>query len=219
MTRFEPLPFVLGAACAGLIACGGSTAQSAPAPTGSASPAVVGRASQSAAIGGCTPPTSGEDIRTTDVNDDGLPEVCKYYRTVDDPERPGQRKSLLVRQDLDVNWDGKVDIKRVFSSEGVVTREEWDADYDGRVDEVRTFEEGKIVRSERDQDNDGRMEVVRFYAAGKLERKETDTNGDGKPDRWEYFKRREVDRVGIDKDFDGKPDSWAKAPNRAAGGS
>ncbi|MEO1233789.1 MAG: hypothetical protein AAFZ18_33315, partial [Myxococcota bacterium] len=175
-----------------LSACSGSSANSSastPPPAAGAGAATV--ASQARAIGGCSAPASGEEMRTSDVDDNGNPEVCKYYRTIDDPERPGQRKSMLARMTLDVNGDGKTDIERNFAADGLVVQESWDTDFDGRVDEVRSFEEGKITRAERDQDNDGRMEVIRFYDDGKLERKEVDTNGDGKPDRWEYFKRRE----------------------------
>lgn len=196
-----------------LAACGGSNG-SAPDATRSAAPppaASIPAANSAALLGGCSPAGPGEQLRTSDVNGDGIPEVCKYYRSVDDPERPGQRRSVLFRQDLDVNWDGKVDIKRLFEADGKVSREEWDADYDGRVDKVSVYDEGKIVRSERDLDNDGRMEVMRFYANGKLDRKETDSNGDGRTDRWEYYNGRVVDRVGVDKDGDGKVDSWAKA--------
>lgn len=198
----------LAGALLGATACGGSTQA---ASTGSTTPTAAG--SKAAFIGGCNPAQSGEQLRVTDVNDDGFPEVCKYYREVDDPERPGQKKTVLLRQDLDVSWDGKIDIKRTFDASGLVVREEWDADYDGRVDEVRYFEDGKIVRSERDQDNDGQTDVTRFYVDGKLERKESDTNGDGKTDRWEYFKGRVVDRVGIDVDHDGKVDDWQKSPS------
>lgn len=188
-------------------ACGGSTRapENGAPPAGARAPAVA------ASIGGCRPAESGEELVTSDLNEDGRPEVCKYYRNIDDPQRPGQNKSALIRQDLDLNWDGRVDIKRTFDAEGTVVREEWDADYDGKVDIVRTFENGVIVRSEHDQNNDGRMEIVRHYTDGKLERKEVDTNGDGKTDRWEYYRGKVVDRVGVDKDYDGKVDSWAKA--------
>jgi hypothetical protein len=204
VTRWSCLP----ALALGAIACGGAS-QSAPPPD--TAPASSVARSEPAPIGGCAAAGSGEELRTSDVDDDGRPEVCKYYRTIDDPERPGQQKSQLVRQDVDVNGDGKVDIKRLFDETGQATREEWDTDYDGRVDEVRLYEDGDIVRSERDQDNDGQMEVVRYYEEGKLERKETDTNGDGQTDRWEYFEGRVLDRVGVDEDHDGKVDSWAKA--------
>ena len=193
---------------AGGLACGSSTPKNVSATADS----TVLPSAAPISIGGCSAVQDGEDLQVTDVNNDGLPEVCKYYRKIDDPKRPGSKQTLLVRQVLDVNWDGKIDIKRIFGADGSVVREEWDADYDGNVDEVRLYEDGTIVRSDRDLDNDGRIEVVRYYAEGKLERKETDTNGDGQTDRWEYFKGRAVDRVGIDKDYDGKVDTWAKKP-------
>lgn len=193
-----------------MAACGGPS-RAAPPPE---APAATARTTSAVPIGGCQAPGSGEELRTTDTNGDGSPEVCKYYRDVADPERPGQNRTLLVRQDLDLNWDNKTDITREFGPDGNVVKESWDTDYDGRIDEVRTFEEGTIVRAERDQDNDGRFEIVRIYEDGKLVRKEIDSNGDGKPDRWEYFEGKTVDRVGIDRDFDGKPDSWTKASNQ-----
>lgn len=167
--------------------------------------------------GGATAPQKGgeagatDDVRTSDLDNDGRPEVIKYYKTIPDPERPGQNKTVLVRQDIDVTWDGKTDIWRYFDDNGQATKEEWDTDYDGNIDETRYFEGGIIVRSERDRNNDGKPDVMRYYKQGKLERKETDTNGDGQVDRWEYFQGRVLDRVGVDRDHDGTVDSWAKS--------
>jgi hypothetical protein len=149
------------------------------------------------------------NIRSADLDNDGRPEVIKYYKMVTDP-KTGEQKSALVRQDIDVNWDGRIDIWRYFGENGLVEKEEWDTDFDGKVDEIRYFEEGVLVRSERDRNNDGRFDVVRHYRAGKLERKESDTNGDGRVDRWEYFNDNVLERIGIDKDHDGTVDTWAK---------
>ncbi|NJK89477.1 MAG: hypothetical protein HC923_08795 [Myxococcales bacterium] len=149
-----------------------------------------------------------------DLDEDGVPETTKYYDEIPDPERPGQRKTILVRQELDLTWDGRTDICRYFGAHGKVEREEWDLDYDGRVDEVRYYEDGVITRSERDRNNDGRPEVFRYFSEGKLERKETDSNGDGKVDRWEYYDGRVLDRIGVDKDHDGSVDTWAKAATK-----
>lgn len=186
------------------VACGGSTQTTQSSET----PPVAGppRAPQP----GGTGPT-GPEVRTSDLDEDGRPEVVKYYEDVEDPDRPGQRKSVLVRQELDLTWDGKTDIWRYFDRTGKVIREEWDLDFDGNVDETRYFEEGIIVRSERDQNNDGRADVIRYYSEGRLERKESDANGDGQPDRWEYYEGRKLDRIGVDKDGDGAVDTWAKA--------
>ncbi len=158
-----------------------------------------------------------DDVRTSDIDNDGRPEVYKYYSRIDDPDRPGEKKTQLTRQDLDLNWDGKIDIWRYFDAKGKVEREEWDTDYDGKVDETRFFENGVIARVERDRNNDGRPDMIRYYKAGKLERKESDTNGDGQVDRWEYFTGRTLDCVGVDKDHDGSVDTWAKAQADARG--
>lgn len=157
-----------------------------------------------------------EDQRTADVDGDGRPEVLKYYKKIDDPERPGEKKTILVRQDIDLNWDGTIDIWRYFDGTGLVEREEWDTDFDGNIDDKRFFENGVLVRSERDRNNDGRADITRYYKEGKLERKESDTNGDGNIDRWEYYTGQVLDRVGVDKDHDGTVDTWAKADATAA---
>jgi hypothetical protein len=206
MSNRWPYSLVLSGA---LVACGGGAqTPDADAPPPAGAPR-TGVPSKSAQPGGTGPTT--DNVRTSDIDEDGRPEVTKYYDDVPDPERPGQRKSVLVRQELDLTWDGRVDIWRYFGPDGKVTKEEWDLDYDGNVDETRFFEEGVLVRTERDQNNDGQIDVTRYYADGKLERKETDSNGDGKPDRWEYYEGRVLDRVGVDKDFDGTVDTWAKA--------
>mgnify|MGYP006281289447 FL=1 len=146
-------------------ACSSST----PPPESAETPRVAGP--PAAPKPGGSGPT-GPNVQTSDINEDGTPEVVKYYEEIEDPDRPGQRKSVLVRQELDLTWDGKTDIWRYFDRSGNVTREEWDLDFDGNVDETRYFEDGVIVRAERDQNNDGRADVVRYYAGGKLERKE-----------------------------------------------
>src|SRR5688572_4437186 len=126
-----------------------------------------------------------DDVRTSDIDNDGKAEVYKYYGRVDDPDRPGEKKTQLTRQDLDLNWDGKSDIWRYFDGKGKVEREEWDTDYDGNVDDTRFFDNGVIARAERDRNNDGKADMIRYYKSGKLERKESDTNGDGQVDRSE----------------------------------
>lgn len=201
--------FLLSTLSLALVACGGKKESGAVKQPTAATPAGNTNAPKVAQDGGTTGAT--DDVRTSDLDNDGRPEVIKYYKTIDDPERPGQKKTILVRQDIDLTWDGKTDIWRYFDANGLAEKEEWDTDYDGKVDETRHFEGGIIVRSERDRNNDGRPDVMRYYKEGKLERKETDTNGDGQVDRWEYFQGRVLDRVGVDRDHDGSVDSWAKA--------
>lgn len=200
----RPLLTFLALISFGIVGCK-STQSAQNAPLGASK-----NADKPAVMNGCRPAAGSEELRTTDSNGDGLPEICKYYKSLPDPKRPGQTHIALMQQHLDVNWDGKIDIKRTFSVEGTTTREEWDADYDGNIDEVRLFEDGLISRSDQDLDNDGHVEVIRYYQQGKLERKESDTNQDGKTDRWEYFNGQTVERIGIDENYDGTIDRWKK---------
>ena len=76
----------------------------------------------------CSDDGKTKDARAVDVDGDGRPEVIKYYQEVDDPERPGEKKSALIRQDIDLNWDGKIDVCRKFSPAGLAVREEIEPD-------------------------------------------------------------------------------------------
>ena len=190
-----------------LVACGSSRKakkQAGAAPV-AAAPAPRKMASS------CSDEGKTANVRESDVDGDARPDLFKYYNDVDDPDRPGERKTILVRQDIDLNWDGHLDICRFFAVDGTVAREEFDLDYDGRIDEVRTYEAGVITLSERDRNNDGRFDVIRRYKNGKLIQKEVDTNDDGNIDRWEYYSGKSLDRIGIDLDHDGKVDRWAKS--------
>ena len=162
----------------------------------------------------CSDTGKTDTMREADVDGDGRPDLFKYYKEVDDAERPGERKTVLVRQDIDLNWDGRLDICRYFAANGKVDREEFDLDYDGKVDEIRTYKDGIVTLAERDRNNDGRFDVIRRYNKGKLIQKETDTNDDGQIDRWEYYDGDLLDRVGVDVDHDGKVDRWAKSSAR-----
>lgn len=193
-----------------LVACGGSRAaakkKTAPTAVEAETPKPKPKVASS-----CTEDARTTDKREADVDGDGIPDMFKYYQEIDDPEKPGERKTVLVRQDVDLNWDARLDLCRYFDTAGNAIKEEMDLDYDGRVDEVRTYEDGVIVLAQRDRNNDGTFDVTRRYKGGKLIQKETDTNNDGKVDRWEYFDGQKLDRIGIDLDHDGKVDRWAKS--------
>ncbi len=203
----SPINIAVPVVALSVVACGGP--QTRPPANAGGAQAIAAANANAPRPGGTTGATN--DVRTADIDNDGRPEVFKYYKTIPNPEKPGQEMTVLVRQDLDVNWDGRIDIWRYFAPNGLAEREEWDTDYDGNIDETRYFEDGKITKSERDRNNDGRTDIVRFYKDGKLDRKESDTNGDGAVDRWEYFKGQTLDRIGVDKDHDGTVDAWAKA--------
>lgn len=152
-----------------------------------------------------------EKVTEFDLNGDKKPDVWTYTTPGKSPD--GKDIEKLVRKELDINWDGRVDIARNYDEREQVEREALDLDFDGKVDQVNYYEKSIIVRKERDLSSAGRPSLWLFYEKGKLVRKERDTNGDGKVDYWEYWEGDQVDRVGEDLDGDGNVDKWTKNPN------
>jgi hypothetical protein len=151
-----------------------------------------------------------ETVTEYDLNNDGKPDMWTYTVTGKDPEgRPIER---IVRRELDINWDGKVDIVRHYDEREQISREALDLDFDGRVDQTNFYEKGQLVRKERDLDYDGRTDLWIFFERGKIVRREQDTNSDGRVDYWEYWENDQVERIGEDLDGDGQVDRWTRNP-------
>lgn len=156
-----------------------------------------------------------EKVTEFDLNGDKKPDVWVY--TVPGKTADGKDFERRARTELDINWDGKVDIARWYDEKEQLVKEALDLDFDGKVDQVNFYEKGVIVRKERDLSSSGKPTLWLFYEKGKLVRKERDTNGDGKVDYWEYWENDQVDRVGEDLDGDGNVDKWTKNPNSDQG--
>lgn len=154
---------------------------------------------------------SGETVTEYDLNGDKKPDVWTFSAKVQGAD--GKTVERLLRKELDINWDGRVDIAREYDEKGELTKESLDLDFDGRVDQVNYSEKGAVVRKERDLTASGRISEWVFYEKGKVVRKERDSNGDGRVDYWEYWEGSQVDRVGEDLDGDGTVDKWTKNPN------
>ena len=152
-----------------------------------------------------------EKVTEFDLNGDKKPDVWTYTIPAKTPD--GKDFDRLVRKELDLNWDGKVDVARSYDEKEQIEKEELDLDFDGRVDQVNYYEKGVIVRKECDLSSSGKPTLWKFYEKGQLVRRERDTNGDGKVDYWEYWENGQVDRVGEDLDGDGQVDKWTKNPN------
>ena len=155
---------------------------------------------------------AGDETQTeTDLNGDKKPDVFTY--TVKAKSADGKDIDRLVRKELDINADGKIDISRTYDEREQISREALDLDFDGKVDQVNFYEKGVIVRKERDLSSAGKPSLWLFFEKGKLVRKERDTNGDGRVDYWEYWENDQVDRIGEDLDGDGNVDKWTKNPD------
>lgn len=136
-----------------------------------------------------------------DLNSDSKPDVFNYYR-----ERSNAAR-LLVRKELDMNLDGRIDIISHFDDTGALVREEMDGDFDGQFDWTDHYQNAKRVMSEADTNYDGKLDVFTYYDNGKPTRKERDTDGDGRIDFWERFDESgNVIKTGADTTCDGKMD-------------
>jgi len=151
-----------------------------------------------------------EKVVQYDLNRDGKPDVWEYFVTVKDAD--GHPVDHLVRKEMDLNFDGKVDAVYWYDDKGDKVREQLDLDFDGKVDETIFFEKGQVVRKERDLNGDGKVDTWLFYERGQLVRKERDTKGTGRVDYWEFWENGQIDRIGEDLDGDGNVDRWTRSP-------
>jgi len=139
--------------------------------------------------------------RGLDLDKDGVADAYQFLQKVED-------QVIVRRKEVDVNFDGRIDLIRIFDDAGELLSERLDTDFDGKIDVVNFFEEGAIVRKEYDTNFDGNTDVVRFYDKGVITRKEADLDHNGKVDYWEYYEGGKIDRVGVDRTGDGEVDEW-----------
>lgn len=153
---------------------------------------------------------ANERLHPLDVNADGQPDVWSFSVTDTGPD--GAPTERLVRKQLDLNGDGRVDVAQAFDDDGRLVREALDLDFDGRIDQLNHYDaKGQLTRKERDLDSDGRADLWHLFEQGQLVRKERDVNGDGKIDYWEYWEAGAIDRIGEDLDADGQVDRWTRS--------
>jgi antitoxin component YwqK of YwqJK toxin-antitoxin module len=143
----------------------------------------------------------GNLVVEVDLDGDDRADIFNYFRKLEGEGR------LLLRKEMDLNKDGRIDVWSFFTETGVLEREEMDGDFDGNIDWIDHYQGGKRVMSEIDTQNSGRFDLFKYYESGNIRRKERDTTGDGNVDHWEYFDDEgNVVKVGWDIDGDGQMD-------------
>lgn len=152
-----------------------------------------------------------------DLNGDGRPDLFKTYVMRGPKDEPDKRTQLLARQDMDLNFDDKVDVRRIFNELGGVVREEMDLDFDGTFDAIDHYADGVLYRRDMALNFEGQPSIVKHYNDNKLVRKERDTNADGAIDTVEYYEDGKLVRIGVDKDGDGKPDIYTEIDQGGGG--
>ena len=150
---------------------------------------------------------SDKEVREFDLNGDRVPDVWKIHVR----GTSGKEADLvLVRKEIDVNFDGRVDVWQYFDEQGRVGKDEMDVDFDSRIDVVTFYDKGQVVRREINAEFDGPPDVYKHYDEGVLVRIERDSDNDGRIDTWEYYEGGALARVGQDRDGDGEAETWRR---------
>ena len=116
--------------------------------------------------------TESSQVIESDVNKDGKTDGWSYVRD-----------GYVDRQEIDMNFDGKVDSIFMYERDGRIKEELLDTNYDGKIDNWRYYSKGEVVKDSMDSDYDGSADVWFYIDKGRVYKMEEDTTGDGKPDR------------------------------------
>lgn len=139
----------------------------------------------------------GEKVTEYDLDGDGKTEVWIYSVPADGGADHVRRK------EIDLNADGKPDLRKQFDDAGLLTLEAYDSDGDGQLEAVAYYAAGQLQRSERDEDGDGKRETWVYYSADEVQRIDVDRDGDGRVDFREEWEGGSVARQYEDPDGDG----------------
>lgn len=115
-------------------------------------------------------------LQKIDLNNDQKPDIINHYQ-----ERPSNTPLRIVKE-VDINYDGKMDLKTYFDADQNVVKEEIDSDYDGVVDWTDFYYKGVKTRTEKDLDSNGYIDTIVYYRDGKIHQQHKDTTGDGEYD-------------------------------------
>jgi hypothetical protein len=84
---------------------------------------------------------------------------------------------------LDTNGDGVVDYSVVYDRGGLVAEEDMDSNFDGKMDTFYYYRGGDLQRVEIDSNFDGKVDIWIAVLDGKfVTGYQRDTDGDGKAD-------------------------------------
>ena len=154
--------------------------------------------------------TGEAETERFDLNGDGKADLLRTYVLRASGKDPSERERLLARQEIDLNFDEAIDVRRHFNEQGLVVREEMDLDFDGRFDAVDYYAGGTLYRRDMALNFEGRASIVKFYEQNVLVRKERDTTGSGRMDTFEYYEKGRLTRVGRDNDGDGVAETYTE---------
>jgi len=143
----------------------------------------------------------GMSVDKADLDGDGKPDAFIYYKT-----DPKTKIKTMVRKEVDLNNDGKIDLTKYFDAKGNQIKDEIDLDFDGKIDRVVTYRKNKVYMVLVASGFDGKFDMKEFFDKGQVVLIKRSTKKNGIFDEFQYFVDRRLVRIGWDKDGDGQPE-------------
>ncbi|MFU8805792.1 MAG: hypothetical protein ACNA8W_18405 [Bradymonadaceae bacterium] len=147
-------------------------------------------------------------VQHFDATGDGVADVIRYFEEFPDPSNPAVTRRRMRKMEIDVNGDGKVNIRRFYDDHVNIHREELDKTLDGKIDTINHYDGSNLARKEILDPGENRVLATRYYTRNVIERVEKDTSGNDQIDYWEYYEEGVLTRVGRDHTGDGRADHW-----------
>jgi hypothetical protein len=160
--------------------------------------------------------TSPDSVRSTVIEHEACSESGHKVDLIDvnNDGKPDIRKvydgATEVCRVTDLNHDGHPDLFEYFDKSGALRRREFDFDDDGVVNQIDLYEGGKLVSRQIDTANQGKLDTWDTYDpnTGARTKRERDTTGDGRIDQWWTYEGDHV-TIAMDRNGDGLPDPEA----------
>jgi hypothetical protein len=167
-----------------------------------------------------------EGVRSQSIEHESCSESGHRVESVDvnNDGKPDIRRVFDGSQEIcrisDLNRDGKPDMFEYYDKAGQLRRREADYDDNGVVNSIEIYEGGRLVRAELDTTNQGRIDTWDTFdpTTGKRVKRERDSTGDGRVDQWWTYNGDQV-TIATDKNHDGQPDPDSVVTLGASGAS
>ena len=139
----------------------------------------------------------GDSEKLVDVNGDGLADLRHVF--------VGKTEACT---EIDLNFDGHIDLTRKFDDHGQITFEQFDLDFDGKLDQQSFYESGKLARKEIDTNFDRMIDTWMWCDGPYLGKLERDRHHHGRVDTWEQYRTGLLENAEYDDNTDGHVERW-----------
>ena len=166
---------------------------------------------------------TGMKRQVFDMDGDGQVDLWKFYTYKKAIDEEGEGELIIVRKELDMNFDGTVDRIMYYNQKENLIREEIDTNFDGIVDRMHYYDNGLIIKTEFYQEECNRFTIdqvstsevypnlVRVFRQGILTREEMDVSCDGKREVVTVFNADgDIVQIGMDENSDGIIEKWLR---------